>query len=435
MQQISHRGYLKFLESLPFPKYLDILSWLVIANTCISVNQWSRVPLGNQWIVWLIDFPLLFLLIWYALKNRFLLFSRQYVFCSLYLLWACIGVVRGFFTASNYWEYKQLFTGILMTSLPYFAYLFREPRINYYILYRWNKVMPILFIIFFIWVCGPGYYFYLLPFVLLYGSFLPILPGKWKLIIGIILIAFCLDLSARSNLIKVAVTLATCIAYLFRKTIPYFAYKLVHWVLYLLAPLLLGLAISGSFNVLEEMSSKNEGQYVVSHGEDQEDLSGDTRTFIYVEVISSALNNNYVLFGNTPARGNYSEAFVAGDYALNEDLTGKGERHNNELVHLNIFTWLGIVGLILYSLIYLHSSYYAVYKSNSTFMKLIGCTIAFHWAYGWIEDFNSFTVQNIWLWMMIGMGYSKKFRMMDDKRFARWFTMLFINKRQVIEKV
>lgn len=423
--QKSHKGYIRFLRSLPFPRYLEAISWLVIANTCISINAWSRVPLGNQWSDWLIDYSLLFVMVWYIIKNRALLFTKEYRFCTLYLIWACFGVVRGFLTASNYWEYKQLFTGILMISLPCYTYLFREPRINYSVLHRWNLLMPVLFFIFFIWVCSPASYFYILPFILLYGSFFPIIPSKWKLIVGILLIAFCIDIFTRSNLIKVAFTFGICVVYSCRKIVPDFAYKVVSVFLYLLVPVLLGLAATGNFNILEDMSSSSEGKHVISKGDKDEDLAEDTRTFIYLEVIKSAIDNNYVLFGNTPARGNYSEFFVDSEYALYEDLAGKGERHYNELVHLNIFTWLGLVGLILYSIIYMQSSFYAVFHSRSVFMKLIGCTIAFHWAYGWIEDINTFTVQNIWLWMMIGMGFSKKFRNMSDIQFRLWFQSLF----------
>lgn len=407
-----------------------MLSWLIIANTCISINQWLRFPLGNQWTDWLIDYSLLFMVVWYIIRNRALLFSKEYMFCTLYLIWACLGVLRGFLTASNYWEYKQLFSGILMVSLPCFTYLFREPRINYSVLHRWNIVMPFLFVLFFIWICNPGCYFFLLPFLLLYGCFFSVLPQKWRLIVGIMMIAFCLDLSARSNIIKVIVTIATAITFYLRRFIPNFTYKIVHWFLYLLIPVLLGLAATGRFNILEDMSSNNEGDYVTVVDNEEQDLAEDTRTFIYLEVIKSAIDNNYILFGNTPARGNYSEFFVDSEYAKYEDLTGKGERHYNELVHLNIFTWLGLLGIILYSIIYVQSSYYAVFRSNSVFMKLIGCTIAFHWAYGWIEDFNSFTVQNIWLWMMIGMGFSKKFRKMNDIQFCIWFHSLFTKEKR-----
>ena len=423
----SHKGYIRFLRSLPFPRYLDILSWLIIANTCISINQWSRFPLGNQWTDWLIDYSLLFIVVWYIIKNRNLLFSREYKLCTFYLIWSCLGFFFFFLIASNYWEYKQLFTGLLMTSLPCYAYLFREPRINCSVLHKWNIVMPFLFLFFFIWVCSSSCYFFLFPFILLYGCFLPVVPGKWKLIVCVMLVAFCLDFSTRSNIIKVVSTIAVCFAYSCRRIIPELIYRIVHWLFYISIPVLLGLAATGRFNILEDMSSSNEGKHMTVVGDEEQDLSDDTRTFIYIEVIQSAIDNNYILFGNTPARGNYSESFVAGEYAMNEDLTGKGERHANELVHLNIFTWLGLVGLILYSIIYLQSSYYAVFRSNSVYMKLIGCTIAFHWVYGWIEDYNSFTVQNIWLWMMIGMGLSSKFRKMEDKQFKRWFIMLFKN--------
>ena len=60
--------------------------------------------------------------------------------------------------------------------------------------------------------------------------------------------------------------------------------------------------------------------------------------------------------------------------------------------------------MILYCLIYLQSSYLALYKSKNLFMKLIGVYIAFRFLFGWIEDFNRFDISNIALWMVIAMG-------------------------------
>lgn len=109
-----------------------------------------------------------------------------------------------------------------------------------------------------------------------------------------------------------------------------------------------------------------------------------------------------------------------------EDLkTGKYERYQNELCHLNIFTWLGVIGMLLYTLIYIRSSYLAVYRSNSYFLKLIGVFIAFHWAYGWIEDTTNFDILNISLWSAISMGLSSQFRAMTNQDFVEWFGAIF----------
>lgn len=158
----------------------------------------------------------------------------------------------------------------------------------------------------------------------------------------------------------------------------------------------------------------------------EDDLSADTRTFIYIEVIKSALQHNYVIGGRTPARGNDSMAF--GALNAEELKTGKYERHSNELCHTNIFTWLGLIGVVLYSLIYLRSSYLAVYKSNNIYIKFLGCFIAFRWAYGWIEDINRFDIANISLWMMIAMGLSVQFRNMNNKEFANFIKKIFVKE-------
>ena len=81
--------------------------------------------------------------------------------------------------------------------------------------------------------------------------------------------------------------------------------------------------------------------------------------------------------------------------------------------------------MLLYSLIYFRSSYLAVYHSNSYFLKLIGVFIAFHWAYGWIEDTTNFDILNISLWSAIGMGLSSQFRSMSDQDFVEWFGAIF----------
>ena len=57
--------------------------------------------------------------------------------------------------------------------------------------------------------------------------------------------------------------------------------------------------------------------------------------------------------------------------------------------------------------------------------KLIGVFIAFHWAYGWVEDATKFDILNISLWSAISMGLSSQFRAMSDKEFLKWFEGVF----------
>lgn len=412
-------------------KRLKILSFSILAITIFSVQMWLKITVGNTFLFWIVNFFLIFLVLRFAIKQKlvlkkYCLSSTDISIISFYLGWLFFNTVRGGIIAENYWEWKQLINGFQSLSLPIFVFIFSVPFIFCKVLNYWFKYALIIFLILLPFLGTDAYHFYLGP-VFVIGCFLPIIPKKWKFIIGLLLVTMLwIDLGARSQVIKSAMVLLVSIGILFRKFISYRLIKLAHWVCYLSPVIFLFLGLSGTFNIFEGLAS-NEGDYVETKVVDgqvvEEDLSADTRTFIYVEVIESALKHNYVLWGRTPARGNDSMTF--GAYNAEILKTGKYERHANELCHPNVFTWLGLIGVVLYSLIYLRSSYLAVYRSNNIYIKFLGCFIAFRWAFGWIEDTISFNIMNIALWMMIAMGLSKQFRLMDNQTFKRWIKTVF----------
>lgn len=405
----------------------SILPVLILLITFVSVNQWSSIPVGNTFTIWILDFVTIGVVFWY--KKRYFKPSNKidYWIVNLYLIWMVIGVIRGMFVAEGYWEWKQWAEGTLDLSLPIFVYVFSIPDILNKTLKVWLKYALPFFFIFFIWVILKGAVHYYLGPVLLLSCFLPILKRKWQLLfIGLLLLMTFADFGARSQVIKAVAALLISFAYLASKYLTDKILKITHWLLYLAPLVLLYLGISGTFNIFEGLA-KNDGKYVthkVLAGEEiDDDLSADTRTFIYQEVINSALTHHYVLCGRTPARGNDSPSFgVAEAETLG---TGKYERFSNEVCFPNIFTWIGLIGMLLYCLVYLKSSYLAVYKSNSIFMKLVGVFIAFRFSYGWIEDFNRFDIANISLWMIIAMGFSAEFRNMNDDDFKQWVRSIF----------
>lgn len=322
-----------------------------------------------------------------------------------------------------------MITGFLSLSIPLFIYPFQSCSNTQIVLSYWKKYAIPLFVVFFFFFPNGAYHFYLGPIFLL-GCFVPILPKKWQFIIGgLLLLMLVVNLDARSQVIKSAITILIAIGIYFSKFISINLLKVIHTFCYILPITLLFLGISGIFNIFQDLS-KNEGKYIETKIVDgqiiESDLSTDTRTFIYEEVIESAINHNYVLWGRTPARGNDSATF--GIQNAEELKTGKYERHANELCHTNVFTWLGLIGIILYSLIYFRSSYLAVYKSNNFYIKILGCFIAFRWAYGWVEDMNRFDIMNLSLWIIIAMGFSSQFRQMNDKEIKLWVKAIFNKK-------
>ena len=109
-------------------------------------------------------------------------------------------------------------------------------------------------------------------------------------------------------------------------------------------------------------------------------------TFLYEEVYYSSIHLDSWLLGRSPARGNISYAF--GD----EDMNGRGERIANEVNILNIFTWMGVIGVLMFSIVFIQATNLAVNYSNNIYCKFLGVYVAYKWMYGWVEEFSRFAL-------------------------------------------
>ena len=271
-----------------------------------------------------------------------------------------------------------------------------------------------------------GYGFYLIPisFFILFYSYL---SKKWKLVVLLIsLFVVLVDFDARSNVIKFVVPFLLSFLFYFKRFLKLKIFKIILLSGFSLPFVFLILGLTNIFNVFQ-MDKYIKGNYIEKRIDgnqvDEINLKSDTRTFLYKEVIFSAVKNKYVLIGRTPSRGNESEIF--GTHAAEELKTGRYERYSNEVSILNIFTWTGLLGLILYLLVFLKAAYLAIAKSNSNFLRILGLYLTFRWIYSWVEDPNTFNINNILLWMVIAMCYSVQFRNMSDSDFKNWMNSIF----------
>lgn len=414
-------------------KPLQYFSILFLAITLMRDSVISFFPIDGFLVGLIVAFAMISIVIWFGKKTNSFADSELGI-CRFYLFWLVVCIVRGFFVAANYWEYKQLVSGSLALSMPLFVFYFKDPYNLFLTLQKWNNWIPLLFICFLFWVTPLGGYAFLLTPFLFYGCFFMFLSYKWKIFVGVILIIMLLgDIGARSQVIKATATILCAIfLYLYKCQIAkFFWLKVISWMFFVGPIILLILGVSGSFNIFKDsISNPESSRYIQSKKINgrivEENLTTDTRTFIYEEVFSSAINNDYVIWGRTPARGNDSDWF---GWFLAENLkTGKYERHFNELCHLNVFTWLGLIGLLLHCSIYFLASYRAVYCSNNIFVNCIGVMVAFNWALGWIENCTRFDMTNLTIWIMISICLSKQFREMNDNQFQYWFKSLFDRK-------
>lgn len=383
----------------------------------------------NQWINWIISTLIILYGVIIVSKNKLWYYS-DYKWCTFFLLWALIdGSIRGIFNALDYWDAKNLIYGTMYMSMPLFAYLMYDKMALTVFLKKWVKFCIPLFFIYQLWTVSLSQIHFILGPVFILGCFITLMNKKYKLLFGLILfIMLTYDLSARSQVIKAGVTCMIALLYFYRRKISDKFLIIGHWGCYILTIVLLYTGMTGKFNIFEDMTS-NEGKYTtMKKGANgnyvQEDLSADTRTFIYREVVESAIKNDYVWIGRTLARGNDTYFFAS----MADTTNKRAERHGNELCHLNVFTWLGLVGVIFWSIIYFRASYLAVYHSRSKALKLLGCLVAFHWMYGWVEDITAFDMFNISFWMIIGMCLSLQFRKMTDMEFVEWYKDIFYFK-------
>ena len=410
-------------------KRLISLSILLVSISSIATYFQPKIIVNNTSVWWSIH--ILILCIFFVAKRYFYdrRQSQSMLFVQWYLLWNIFSASRGVFIAEIYWDWKGLVGNTMALLIPVVAYAASNTALMQYILKSYLRYTLPLFLGL-VFLTPPGAYgFYLVPIYFLM-LFFPLLNLRWKLILlAITLFVITADFGARSNVIKFSVPVLLSLIYYFRLYFKTIVFEWVRKLMFIAPVLLFTLAVTGSFNVFNmknyidaemiDIKINAEGDVV------EDDLKADTRTFLYVEVLQTAEKYNTWLIGRSPARGNESESFGM------DDMTGRGERLANEVAILNIFTWTGMVGVMLYFLVFYRASYLAINYANNTFSQIMGLFLAFRWMYAWVEDVNNFSLTTFFLWMLIGMCYSKAFRSMTNKDVKCWVQGIFSNKKVV----
>lgn len=343
----------------------------------------------------------------------------------IYLFWNLVCIVRGMFVAEIYWDWKGLIGNTLALMLPVVIFSATNKMVVQSLLSHFVKYALPLFLVFALLIRPDAFGLYLMPmsFLLL---FLPALTKRQKiLVLGIAAVVFFADLGARSSVIKFFVPLFILSFYYLRHTILAKVMELTRILLFILPLLFFVLAVTDVFNIFKideylkedytAMATDMEGNVV------EMNMVVDTRTFIYEEILESAVHNNYWLLGRTPARGNDSDSFGV----FTAELTGRNERLSNEIGLANVFTWTGLLGVILYSFIFYRASFLAVNRSKSIYARLLGIYVAFRWLYSWVEDINNFSLNYFMLMIMIGLCFSESFRRMTMKDVTIWVRGVF----------
>jgi|GEM_PF-483199 O-Antigen ligase. len=407
------------------------LSWLLLPIAIYSVLPFYRhnaaflAAVNNTTFWWIINTGILFVLF---SSTKYLYNSyekKDFTLVKAFLIYISLQFVHGLFVAKIYWDWKSLIGNTLALLLPLAAYTAANPRLTHLLFQNYFKYTIILFFPIAVLIRNGGFGYFLVPITLLI-FFLPVLTKKWRLVVLFFSAAvFLAALTSRSNIIRFGIPFLLLSVYYARHLITRHFLNVFRLILFIAPIVLFVLAVTNIFNVFKideylqgnyiETSQNAEGELV------EENLMQDTRTFLYMEVLATAKKYNTWVFGRSPARGNETEWFAS--WALEN--YGRAERPANEVAILNIFTWTGIIGVVLYALVFYRASYLAINKSNNIFIKIIGIYMAFRWLYAWIEDINNFSLNYLLIWVGLGMCYSKAFRTMNDLQMKYWVRGIF----------
>ena len=406
-----------------FKKILPLL-WLLVAVQ--GASQWFRPSVIPTVVWWIVD---ILLLLEFA-DDYFRSPRSGILWVRIFLLWVLVEAIRGLILSEGYWDYKALCENLFVFLLPLCAIRYGRTDtlksdcwllllliVPLFFLLQWNMTTE-----------GVGRFFFIITFFLL---FLPRINPVHRLFLYLILALIVLfsSLESRAMTLRIVCGLLLSLTLLNPSLLRLRSWFRVVGVLFLLTPIvLIILAQLNLFNVFDLME-RNEGKYIVvvddsenDHPKGYSDLMDDTRTFIYEETINSAVRSGYAIWGHSLARGYRSETF---GWSTDQTSGYRRERNNGEVGVLNVFTHMGLVGVILYFLLFATAGMTAINKANSPQMMVLGLWVCFRWLLSWLEEFTMFDLNNVLLWVEIGMCCSPAFLSMNRAAFSSFLNNCF----------
>lgn len=405
-----------------------LIPFLVIILTFPSIGQWLNVKIGETVYWWATNILLLLSFVYYKFKNDKRI-PKLPIPIKLFVAYVIISAIYGCFMTESYWDWKLLINNFMIYLMPLSFYYMVVPTNISTVTRKWCLFAVVAF-----WILLPVMQYeapgkFMIPFSFLI-IFWPFIKGKWRFIIFFFFLTVFIfgTLGARSSIIRYGVCVLSSICFVYPHIFKPKILKLFSFTLLLLPIILFILGVANIFNIfkIEEYLKLDNKEIEVqsAYGEkgETESLTADTRTFLYLETISSSIKHNYFIQGHSLARG-YESPWFRGT-----DLTsyGRGERHASEVSILNVYTYMGIIGVLLYFGVFFGAVISAFRNSQNYMMYVIACIVAFRWTFAWLEDFTRFDLNNLFLWIMITMCYSPYFLKMSNRSFILWIRNIFI---------
>lgn len=403
-----------------FP-YLIIL--LILENVVRKIFPFGKIAVVYSYLVYL---AIAFICIFYfvlnfkSLRNKYPFLSFVYCFLIIYVM---AGWIKLLFVPTGLFPFF-----ILQISTSFLAFgscfIMMNQTVRRKIMQLWWKFIPIIFVLSFP-LLEPSQYISMLYFTLFFFILTPFLSKKKKIIVVLAIVFLCFfGMQQRIDYINVLISLLLWGIYKYsviKSRKAFFRPFVMLMVLPLFFALLAKLRI---FNVLN-FESYVEGDYSTKA---VGTLTDDTRTFLYEEAYSSAVKNNYWMWGRTPSYG-YDSFWIKNqlDYEISQsalNVQGMMPQRGSEVFIVNIFTWCGVIGVFVFFLLYWKIGKLAVFKSNNRFMRVLGLYVGLFWLVSWIyHPFFTLNQDYILLYFAIALICDPELRNMREIELKRKWTL------------
>lgn len=408
----------EFVNILFYKKYINFILFTLIATVVADLFRllsWvDTISAGySTYLIAALIYASLILTGYVAFKtNRFneVPFAVKLTF-NAWLIWNIFNILRGGLLANSYWDWKFLMlssVGFSMISLVFFVGnnpFFVKQIITFFLKY---VVVFGFLIIPLTLISNRELYSRLMIPVCFFILFFPYLGTKWKILVSVVVfLSIFIALGFRTNIIKIALSVLLLSLYYFRNYIRKSWLKIAHFLIFVIPLVLLFAGLTGRFNIFAQISTQHEYKVESSQG-NEINLTGDTRSFLYKEVLASMDGVSDWVIGKS-ASGSYNSVWFYNDGgAMN------GKRYRCEINVLNILIYHGLIGVVIYlSLIYI-VSYRAINNSRNILSKMLGLAIASRWALSFFEEFTQYDLNFYFFWLFVGLLGTTSFRKLSD---------------------
>ena len=168
--------------------------------------------------------------------------------------------------------------------------------------------------------------------------------------------------------------------------------------------------VTGKLDVFEYISNEEEGI-----------LTGNTRTFLYVEVFDSFQNKNIsTLIGGGANSGYQTNVF----FDAKVSNLAERDRYMSEVRFLNTLNKSGLIGVILDMLIFFGTAFFAINRSNNDYSKLLGLYLYLSWIIYFLEMPLLLNLVYFMHYLIIGLCLNSSFRNSNNEEIKLLFSKL-----------